>query len=608
MADIATTLTIATADDREQIYRIRHSVYATELAQHPENDAGRLTDRLDDVNTYVVARRHDRVVGFVAITPPTATGYSIDKYFARTDVPVTFDEGLFEVRLLTVVPDVRHTPIAALLMFAAFRYCESHGAHTIVAIGRVQLLDVYQRAGLRTLGRRVTSGAVTYELLAAGVGELRRAAEQARSVIRRIERDVTWALAGIDIGLDEACYHGGAFFDAIGDEFNDLTRAGSIINADVLDAWFPPAPSVVNALATQLPLALRTSPPTGGEGLRRVIARARGVHIDSVLPGAGSSDLIFAAFTTWMTRESHVLILDPMYGEYAHVLETVIGARVDRLPLSPDTHYDLDLEALRRALAHHYDWIVLVNPNSPTGRYVPGSELAQILADAPAATRIWIDETYVDFSDGESLERFAAHSDNVVVCKSMSKAYALSGVRAGYLCGPAALIRELRRRCPPWSVSLPAQIAACEALRATGYYAPRWRETHALREELAASLRELGWEVVPGCANFVLCRLPDGGPDADVITAAARERGLFVRPVASMGRTLGPRDLRIAVKDRITNQRMNGILRAVIDDLGTPTRDQQASVGIGSSFALCATEGRPTSMTNLDRPASARLD
>ena len=139
-------------------------MYASELGQHHENDAQRLTDRLDDINTYVVATRHGRVSGFIAITPPTESGYSIDKYFTRMDVPVTFDNGLFEVRLLTVIPEARHTPLAALLMLAAFRYCESHAAHTIVAIGRVELLELYQRAGLRALGRRVTSGRVTYEL------------------------------------------------------------------------------------------------------------------------------------------------------------------------------------------------------------------------------------------------------------------------------------------------------------------------------------------------------------------------------------------------------------------------------------------------------------
>ena len=68
-----------------------------------------------------------------------------------------------------------------------------------------------------------------------------------------------------------------------------------------------------------------------------------------------------------------------------------------------------------------------------------------------------------------------------------------------------------------------------------------------------------------GCANFVLCLLPENGPDANAVAIAAREEGLFVRPVASMGRTLGARHLRIAVKDRVTNQRMKTILRGIVE-------------------------------------------
>jgi histidinol-phosphate/aromatic aminotransferase/cobyric acid decarboxylase-like protein len=261
-------------------------------------------------------------------------------------------------------------------------------------------------------------------------------------------------------------------------------------------------------------------------------------------------------------------MVDPTYGEYAHVLERVLGAHVDRLPLSRAADYDLPMRDLRQALTRRYDWIVLVNPNSPTGRYVPPDALARLLDDVPGETRVWIDETYVDFAGGRSLERLAARSLNVVVCKSMSKAYALSGVRAGYVCGPAAMMRELRRRCPPWAVSLPAQIAACEALRAAEYYESRWRETAILRDELTQSLRAIGLYVVPGCANFVLCRLPAHGPAAPAVVAAARGQGLFVREVTGMGHTLDGRDLRIAVKDRATNERMTAILANVLHCAG----------------------------------------
>ena len=285
------------------------------------------------------------------------------------------------------------------------------------------------------------------------------------------------------------------------------------------------------------------------------------------MPGAGSSDLIFAALQRWLTPGSRVLILDPMYGEYAHVLD-VIGSVVDRLRLSRDQTYDIEVPSFAAALARGYDWVILVNPNSPTGRYLPRTVLEQLVTASPAATRFWIDETYVDYvGSDQSMEGYAARSANVVVCKSLSKAYALSGLRVAYLVGPSALIDDLRPHCPPWAVSLPGQMAACEALKAEDYYRARWEATHVLRRELQRDLEGLGWQVVPGCANFLLCELPADGPDAAELARRARRFGLFVRDVGNMGPSLGRHALRVAVKDRPTNQRMLTILQAVLSDV-----------------------------------------
>ena len=557
-------LSLATEGDREAISVIRHHVYARELAQHAENAGGRLTDALDAINVYLVARVNGTIAGFVSVTPPSDAGYSIDKYFAREAVPVAFDRGLYEVRLLTVAREHRGADLAVLLMYGALRYLECAGARTVVAIGRLELIDLYERAGLKPLGMRARSGAVTYELMAAEVKDLRERLAMFTDVVSRFERLVEWNVEGVPFRPGDGCYHGGAFFDAIGDEFDTLERKDAVINADVLDAWFDPAPSVIDTLATHLAFALRTSPPTNCEGMRRAIARARGVAEDSVLPGAGSSDLIFAGLGRWITRASRVLILDPMYAEYAHVLEKVIGARPDRFRLSKDRDYDVDPDALAKA-ARRYDWVVLVNPNSPTGRHIPRRALEALVSSVPVTTRWWIDETYVDYTGpDQSLETHAAASPNVVVCKSMSKMYALSGARAAYLCGPRHMIADLQPLCPPWSVGLPGQIAACEALRSTSYYRERWAETHALRNELSALLSCLGWDVVPGCANFLLCHLPANQPEAATLIAACRRHGLFLRDVANMGTVFDTRALRVAVKDAGTNHVMVGILRTAL--------------------------------------------
>ena len=333
----------------------------------------------------------------------------------------------------------------------------------------------------------------------------------------------------------------------------------------------PPTPGVLATLHEHLPWLLRTSPPTACAGLVETIAAARGVTPAHILPGAGSSDLIFRALRHWLTPASHVLILDPTYGEYAHVLERVIGCNVDRLSLDRAQGYEVDLAALEAALADTYDLVVLVNPNSPTGRHVPRAALEAVIRRAPTRTRFWIDETYVDYAGPDSsLERFAAASENVIVCKSMSKVYPLSGARVAYLCAGPHQLETLRAITPPWIIGLPSQVAAVRALQDPDYYAARYAETAVLRESLATTLRSLGWEVLPGIANFLLCQLPPDSPDAKSVIARCRAHGLFIRDAASMSPALGTRTIRIAVKDAATNTRMLSLLRLTLSDPETP--------------------------------------
>jgi histidinol-phosphate/aromatic aminotransferase/cobyric acid decarboxylase-like protein/GNAT superfamily N-acetyltransferase len=560
------TLALANDSDRETIYRHRHDVYGRELGQHRLNPAGQLRDALDDWNIYLVVHSEKQIAGFVSITPPGRPGYSIDKYFARETLPFPVDDQLFEIRLLTVLKPHRGGEIATLLMYAALRWVEAHGGERIVAIGRREVLDLYLKAGMEPVGRSTQSGAVTYDLLQAKTGALRQRLQDFTGLLARLEERVDWQL-GFPFRQPAACFHGGAFFSAIGESFQQLERSQNVINADVLDAWFPTAPGVLTTLQEYLPWLLRTSPPTACAGLIEAIARARGVNRENVLPGAGSSDLIFRALRHWLNRKSHALILDPTYGEYAHVLERVIGCTVDRLTLRAEENFQVDLRRIEAALADGYDLVVLVNPNSPTGVHIPRQKLEAVLRRAPLRTRIWVDETYVEYAGADqSLEAFAAQSENVIVCKSMSKVYALSGARVAYLCAGPHQLEELRAITPPWVVSLPAQVAAVRALEDPGYFAMRYAETAELREALAADLRQLGWKLLPGIANFLLCFLPENGPDADAVVRLCRRRNLFLRDAAVMGSQLGTRTIRMAVKDRATNRRMVAVLQQALSE------------------------------------------
>ncbi len=581
------TVRLADDNDREGIYRLRHEVYARELGQHRVNAAGSLRDELDEFNVYLVAVCHDEIAGFVSVTPPGFGRYSVDKYISPGEIPGLAANDAFELRLLTVGKPYRGSAAAYLLMYAAFRWAAARGGGQIFGMGRREVMPLYTKMGMEPLGRWIRSGAVTFELMSARTERLQQLATRHAGRLNRLERMVDWRL-DIPFHAPASCFHGGAFFDAIGAGFDRLERRHQIINADVLDAWFPPSPMVLESLRAELGWLLRTSPPADCGGLVEAVAQARGVPVESILPGAGSSSLIFLALRQWLTPSSRVLLLDPTYGEYAHVLEQVVRCRVTRFNLSRENGYAIDAERLKKCMHERpFDAVILVNPNSPTGRHVPRRQLADLLRGVPSPTRVWVDETYVDYVDaGESLEKLAVQAPNVVICKSMSKVYALSGARVAYLCGAARIIGDLRAITPPWAVSLPAQVAAVRALQDAAYYERRWEQTRRLRTQLMQSLARFeGWDIVPGTANFLLCHVAERGPDAPEIIRRCRMRGLFLRDAGGMGSGLGNRALRIAVKDEETNSRMITILREALSD-GGPGEPARRSIGAGTELTL----------------------
>lgn len=558
------TTRLATDSDREQIYRIRHAVYAEELGQHPRNAEGALRDALDAVNDYIVVLEQDRVVAFVAITPPTAGTFSIDKYFSRTDLPIRFHERLYELRLLTVCHGYRHAMLLRLLVEATFGHLHALGATEAIAIGRQEILDLYEGLGFQRLGLTLQSGRVSYELMKIDAeGFQRHGARLLRA------SSAPSGQSNPESAPPAKAYHGGAFFEAIGPRFDALDAKDEVISADVLDAWFDPAPEAVAAIGQHLAFAMRTSPPTHAEGVLEVLAESRGLPQAHFALGAGSSDLMFRAMRLWVGKHSRVLLPDPTYGEYGHLLEHVIGCNLQRFALSAETGYAIDPQALRAEFARGYDWIFLVNPNSPTGTTLDHATLASLLESLHPNTHLWLDETYVDYVDpAMTLEPLAAAHPRVVVCKSLSKCYALSGLRAAYLCGSAELIAQVRQITPPWVLGLPTQMAVVAALRNRAYYDQQWATTRALRTQLAQALEAIGIDVIGGQANFLLCSLRDRAITASELIARCRQRKLFLRSLDNFCTRIDAWTFRIAVKDAATNQRMLAIIAEALKSSG----------------------------------------
>tara|TARA_Y100000994_G_scaffold195839_1_gene165443 strand:- start:456 stop:1586 length:1131 start_codon:yes stop_codon:yes gene_type:complete len=367
----------------------------------------------------------------------------------------------------------------------------------------------------------------------------------------------------------DSCFHGGAFFEGIGVEFNNLDEKDNIISADVLDAWFPPAPKIQEVIKSHLPWIIKTSPPTNSEGFIKTISEHRSLNRKSILPGAGSSDLIFRIFNHWLRPSSKVLILDPTYGEYSHILNKVIKCKVERFELKREEGYNIEIDKLREKLNQKFDLFVWVNPNSPTGLHIDKTEVERLLLNNKSCERIWIDETYVEYAGrDQTLERFAEKSNNVYVCKSMSKVYALSGLRAAYLCANPKNVRPLKQITPPWVISLPAQIASTHALKQEDYYLKKYQETHALRDKLELELKQIGIdEIIPGIANFIMFHVSNDKFSASRIVNECKKKKLYLRDLSVMGASFEDNAIRMAVKDIDTNKKMIQTFGEIINQL-----------------------------------------
>lgn len=340
----------------------------------------------------------------------------------------------------------------------------------------------------------------------------------------------------------------------------EAQRLDNTIVADVLDAWFAPSPAVRDAYLAGVG-DISKSPDPACRPLIQAIATARILPENAISLGAGSSEIIHRVLPA-MTGPGPAVILDPTYSEYSYVLERS-GREVIRHKLSPTTDFAINTDALKET-AKGASLVILVNPNNPTGKALTRNQILELRANLDPKTVLWVDEAYVEYiPESASVELEASQAENLFVLKSLSKAYALSGLRAAYLVGPNPVAP------PPWIVSAPAQQAAIAAFSEAIYYEARWRETNRMTEDFASLVRALGLKVHCGFLNAILIESPK--PDWAIDLA---ENGLIVRTPEGMGDVLKDRYIRIGLKPR---DQWSAILGAIKSSSpGTARNDNMA--------------------------------
>jgi GNAT superfamily N-acetyltransferase len=185
---------VASPDQRVAIMQICTQVYAaadpTGLPATPWD----LAPVLDQQSVYLIATRTQQLLGFIGITPPTSPRYALETYIPREQIPVLFDAHTYELRLLTVDRAHQHSRLAALLMYAAFRWVEAQGGTRIVAVSRRDKLDLFEHVGLRPVGPAIRTATGEYLVLSATVSAMREAQQPLSPFIQRLEAAVEWDL------------------------------------------------------------------------------------------------------------------------------------------------------------------------------------------------------------------------------------------------------------------------------------------------------------------------------------------------------------------------------------------------------------------------------
>lgn len=294
---------------------------------------------------------------------------------------------------------------------------------------------------------------------------------------------------------------------------------------------FGPAPGTYTALAEHASMLCRY-PDAGARVLKQALAQRYQCDPAGFCIGNGSHELLVQLAQTFVCPDDEVV-----YSQYGFAVFGIAarqtGARSVVVPALPSLGTDVD--ALCRAFTSKTKLVYLANPNNPTGSFVSASGLEQILSALPMHALLVIDEAYFEYCDRAMLPDAASYLSahpRLVVTRTFSKAYALAGLRLGYLMADPAICAVLERTRLSFNGNLLALVAGSAALDDQVHMRTGVAATLHTRAWLAEALQTLGLTVYPSQGNFVLV---DFGRPASPIEDALLQRGILVRPMGGYG-------------------------------------------------------------------------
>ena len=305
------------------------------------------------------------------------------------------------------------------------------------------------------------------------------------------------------------------------------------IKLNTNESPYPPAPSVVAAMTREQVALLRLYSDPTAKALKEKLAGLYGLRPENLFVSNGSDEILNFAFMAF--GGGGVVFPEISYGFY-EVFGDLYGGNYEKIPLKQDFSIDY------RDYCGVGKMVVIANPNAPTGRTIPVSQIEEILKSNPDHV-VLIDEAYVDFG-GESCYPLVEKYPNLLVCRTYSKSRCMAGARLGYAFGSPELIGDLEKikySTNPYNVNRMTMLLGEATVDAEDYYQEKCAEIIKTRAFTAEKLEEMGFEVLPSQANFLFARTEkmDGG----TLYLRLKERGVLVRHFS---------DPKIAQYNRIT--------------------------------------------------------
>ena len=308
-------------------------------------------------------------------------------------------------------------------------------------------------------------------------------------------------------------------------------------------------PASARAAMQQAMADIGRYPDANGFELKAAISAKYKVPADWITLGNGSNDILELSAHALVQPRQSIIYSQYSFAVYALAAQAV-GARAI---VVPTVCYGHDLDAMATAITDDTRLVFIANPNNPTGTFVGAAAIERFLTQVPPHVVVVLDEAYNEYLPTEVqyesiswVQRFP----NLLVSRTLSKAYGLAGLRVGFGIAQPGITDLLNRIRQPFNVNSMAQAAAVAALNDTAFLQHSAQVNAEGYRQLTQAFDSMGLEYVPSFGNFVLVRVGSDDDAGARVNLALLRQGVIVRPVGNYGL---PQWLRISIGLAVEN-------------------------------------------------------